>query len=53
MHDFANNNKTVDALERIIKDAKNKGYKFVSVGELIYKDNYKIDHTGKQIRIEG
>jgi len=31
MHDFANNNKTVDALERIIKDAKNKGYKFSNI----------------------
>ena len=31
MHDFANNNKTVEALERIIKDAKNKGYKFSNI----------------------
>lgn len=31
MHDFANNNKTVDALEKIIKDAKNKGYNFSNI----------------------
>lgn len=31
MHDFASNNKTVEALERIIKDAKNKGYKFSNI----------------------
>lgn len=31
MHDFANNNKTVEALEKIIKDAKNKGYKFSNI----------------------
>ena len=27
---------------------KNDGYEFVTVSELIYWDNYKIDHTGKQ-----
>lgn len=31
MHDFANNKKTVDALEKIIKDAKNKGYEFGNI----------------------
>ena len=44
---------TVDALPLIIEGLKNKGYNFVCVSELIYKDNYEIDHTGKQIRIEG
>ena len=51
MHNDGKN--TVQSLSLIIEGLKNKGYKFVSVGELIYKDNYKIDHTGKQIRIEG
>ena len=31
MHDFANNNKTVDALEKIIQDSKNKGYRFSNI----------------------
>lgn len=44
---------TVEALPLIIEGLKNKGYYFVTIGELIYRDNYSIDHTGKQIRIEG
>ena len=44
---------TVEALPLIIEGLKNKGYSFVTIGELIYRDNYSIDHTGKQIRIEG
>ena len=31
MHDSHNNNKTVDALERIIIDAKNNGYRFSNI----------------------
>lgn len=31
MHDSHNNNKTVEALENIIRDAKNKGYKFANI----------------------
>ncbi|AZV58214.1 polysaccharide deacetylase family sporulation protein PdaB [Clostridium sp. AWRP] len=37
-------------LERIIVNLKEKGYKFVKVGDLIYKDNYKMDYDGKQMR---
>ena len=44
---------TVEALPLIIEGLKNKGYNFVCVSDLIYKENYEIDHTGKQIRIEG
>ncbi len=44
---------TVEALPLIIEGLKNKGYSFVTIGELIYRDNYSIDHTGKQIHIEG
>lgn len=44
---------TVEALPLIIEGLKNKGYSFVTIGELIYRDNFTIDHTGKQIRIEG
>jgi peptidoglycan-N-acetylglucosamine deacetylase len=36
-------------LPRIIEKLKSEGYKFVTVGDLIYKENYKIDYSGKQI----
>jgi hypothetical protein len=37
-------------LPKIIETLENKGYKFVTVGDLIYKDNYKIDQSGKQVK---
>lgn len=47
---FHNNAKyTPDNLPRIIEKLQSDGYKFVKVGELIYKDNYHIDHSGKQM----
>jgi polysaccharide deacetylase family sporulation protein PdaB len=47
---FHNNAKyTPDNLSRIIEKLQNEGYKFVKVGDLIYKDNYKLDYSGKQI----
>lgn len=39
---------TPEALRKILEKLKNDGYEFVTVSELIYWDNYKIDHTGKQ-----
>lgn len=39
---------TPETLERVIKELKSKGYEFVKVSDLIYKDNYYIDNTGKQ-----
>lgn len=36
-------------LHRIIKKLKADGYEFVKVSDLIYKDKYHIDGTGKQI----
>lgn len=41
---------TPDALEVILKKLKNDRYKVVTASELIYDDNYTIDHTGKQIK---
>lgn len=40
---------TPDALEKLLPILKEKGFEFVPVSELIYKDNYHIDHEGKQI----
>ncbi len=48
MHNDGKN--TVQALPIIIEGLKNKGYTFKTIGELIYRDNYEIDHTGRQIR---
>ena len=47
-----NNGKyTAKALPLIFADLKNKGYQFVPVGELIYKENYDVTADGTQIRI--
>ena len=40
---------TAEALPSLLCDLKNKGYEFVTVSQLIYKDNFTIDHTGMQI----
>ena len=39
---------TPEALDKILTKLEKDGYEFVTVSELIYWDNYKIDHTGKQ-----
>ncbi len=39
---------TKDALPVIIENLQSQGYKIVPISELIYKENYFIDHTGKQ-----
>lgn len=41
---------TLEALPAIIDGLRAKGFTFKTVGELIYRDNYTIDHTGRQIR---
>lgn len=41
---------TAEALDRILTELENQGYSFVSVNDLIYKDNYSIDHTGRQYK---
>jgi peptidoglycan/xylan/chitin deacetylase (PgdA/CDA1 family) len=40
---------TAEALPIVLDTLKAKGYEFVPIGELIYKENYTIDSTGKQI----
>ncbi len=39
---------TAKALPSIIKAVKAQGYEFVPIGDLIYKENYDIDTTGRQ-----
>ena len=41
---------TPEALDKILTKLKTDGYEFVTVSELIYWDNYEIDHTGRQIK---
>lgn len=40
---------TAEAVPIIIETLKNKGYTFVPIGELILRENYTFDATGRQI----
>ncbi len=39
---------TAEALDISLTELSKQGYSFVSVNDLIYKDNYYLDHTGRQ-----
>lgn len=39
---------TAEALDKVLAELEKQGYSFVSVNDLIYKDNYYLDHTGRQ-----
>lgn len=39
---------TPEALPQILESLISQGYEFVKISELIYTENYKIDHTGQQ-----
>jgi peptidoglycan/xylan/chitin deacetylase (PgdA/CDA1 family) len=41
---------TAEAVPIIIQTLKNKGYTFLTIGELIYRENYTMDATGRQIK---
>lgn len=43
---------TKDALPIILDKLQSQGYKIVPISELVYKENYYIDHTGKQILLK-
>lgn len=45
-HNEAKN--TPEALEQLIPQLQQEGYTFVPVSELVYKQNYSIDHAGRQ-----
>lgn len=45
-----NSDHIVEALPAIIEGIMSKGYSLVSIGDLIYKDNYSIDSNGKQYK---
>lgn len=39
---------TPEALPRIIEFLQSEGYEILPVSQLIYKDNFTVDHTGRQ-----
>ena len=39
---------TPEALPDVIQTLQNNGYQFVKISEQIYRDNYTIDHEGRQ-----
>lgn len=39
---------TSAALDELLTRLENEGYAFVPISELIYTDNYTLDHTGRQ-----
>ena len=43
------NNDGIGDLPGIIEKLLADGYEFLPISQLIYKENYTIDHTGKQI----
>lgn len=50
---FHNNTKyTPENLDKIISNFKNQGYKFVTVSDLIYHDNYEINIEGVQKKLK-
>ena len=47
MHNDTNH--TAEGLNQIIRTIKDLGYEIVPVSEMIYQDNYEINHEGRQI----
>ncbi len=41
---------TAEALPKVIEGLQEKGYEIVPISELIYKENYHMDVTGRQIK---
>lgn len=41
---------TAESLPLILSTLKNRGYKFVPIGELIFREDYTLDATGRQVK---
>ena len=41
---------TAEGLDQIINTIKDLGYEIMPVSEMIYYENYEINHEGRQIR---
>lgn len=48
-----NGEHTAEALPIILDTLKNKGYEFVPIGQLIYRDNFTVDANGRQFPAAG
>lgn len=47
---FHNNAKyTKDALDEILTGLEGQGYEIIPISQLIYRDSFRMDHTGRQI----
>lgn len=40
---------TAQALEAVITTLQSKGYELVPISQLVYRENYRMDHEGRQI----
>lgn len=49
MHNDTEN--TSKGLQRIIDTIREEGYEIVPLTELVYEENYKINHEGRQIKL--
>lgn len=41
---------TAKGLQKILDTIREEGYEVVPLSELIYEDNYTINHEGKQVK---
>lgn len=41
---------TAESLDQVITGLKEQGYELVPISQLIYKDDYSINHEGRQIQ---
>jgi len=41
---------TADSLDMLLKNIKQKGLEVVTISNLIYQENYTINHNGTQIK---
>ncbi len=46
----AGTEQTADALPTILEKIRAEGYAFSTVGDLIYKENYTVNHEGRQVQ---
>lgn len=44
---------TADALDAVITRLQEKGYEFVPLSQLVIRENYHMDHEGRQIPDSG
>ena len=43
---------TAQALAAVLRSLQNEGYRFLTVSEMIYTENYTVNQEGRQISLE-